>query len=370
MKKLMCIIFSLVMCLEIAAIGCNGTKQTNNKSYTNNKPIKEIKVGFLYTGSISDGGWTYTHDQGRIFLEKELNVKTVYKENVPESYESEETMKDMIAEGCNVIVGTSSGYMDYMERTAKNNPNVIFLNCSGNKTAPNMSSFSGRIEQPRYLSGIVAGMKTKTNKIGYVAAYEVPEVIRGIDAFTLGVRSINPNAVVKVKWTHTWYNLKKEKEAADDLLNEGVDVIAQHQYTVGPQLAAEEKGAFSIGYDSDMRSKAPKAYMTAPLWDWGPYYVRTVKLIMEGTWKPESYWTGMESGIVKLADLTDNVPAGAKEAVEKAKENILSGKSNVFGGPIKDQSGKIRIQEGQEMTDSEQLKCDWFVQGVEGKINK
>lgn len=370
MKKTICAMLSLIMFLGIAVTACGRTEQTSSSSNSRNRRNKEVKVGFLYIGPINDGGWTYSHDQGRLFMEKELGVKTIYKENVPVTHDSEKVMNDMIAQGCNVIVGTSLGYMDYMEEVSKNNLNVIFLNCAGYKTAANMSNFSGRMEQPGYLSGIVAGMKTKTNKIGYVASYEIPEVIRGIDAFTLGVRSVKPDAVVKVKWTHTWYDLSKEKEAAKSLLDQGADVIAQHQYTSGVQQAAVEKGAFSIGYGSDMKDKAPKSYMTAPIWDWGPYYVRTIKLIMDGTWKSESYWAGMESGIVKLADLTENAPKGAKEAVEKAKQDILSGKLSIFAGPIKDQNGKIRVSEGQEMSDSELIKCNWFVQGVEGETSK
>jgi basic membrane protein A len=232
----------------------------------------------------------------------------------------------------------------------------------------NMGNYFGRMYEARYLSGIVAGLKTKTNQIGYVAAFNIPEVVRGINAFTLGVRSVNPKAVVSVKWTNTWYDPAKEKEAAKALLAEGADVIAQHQDTAGPQQAAEEAGKWSIGYNTDMKDKAPKAYMTAPVWNWGPYYVAQVKAIMDGTWKPTSYWEGMKDGIVDLAPLTDNAPKGAKEAVEKAKADILSGKLHVFAGPIKDQSGAVKVPAGKTMTDQEMLSFDWFVEGVKGKV--
>ena len=209
-----------------------------------------------------------------------------------------------------------------------------------------MLNYFGRIEEPRYLSGIVAGLKTQTNKIGYVAAYEIPECVRGINAFTLGVLSVNKDAVVKAIWTNTWYDPAKEKEAAKALLDQGADVIAQHQDTAGPQVAAQEKGVFSIGYNTDMKDAAPKAYMTAPIWNWGTYYVSQVKAIKEGTWKAENYWGGMKEGVVELAPLTANAPEGAKDAVEKAKADILSGKNKIFAGPLKDQTGAVKVPEG------------------------
>ena len=347
-------------------IGCGDKKATSQKASADKK---EIKVGFLYVGPIGDGGWTYSHNEGRLYLEKELKVPTIYKESVKEdTAEVQKVTEDMINQGCNVIVGTSFGFMDGLEKEAKKHPEVKFLHCSGYKTSENMSTYFGRIYQARYLSGIVAGMKTKTNKIGYVAAFSIPEVVRGINAFTLGVQSVNPNAKVMVKWTNTWYDPAKEKEAGKALLAEGVDVITQHQDTAGPQQAAEEKGAFSIGYNTDMKDKAPKAYMTAPIWNWGPYYVDQVKAIQQGTWKSESYWKGLETGIVDLAELTPNAPAGAKEAVEKAKKDIISGKNKIFVGPIKDQKGNIKVEDGKVMTDEELLKFDWFVQGVVGEI--
>ena len=224
--------------------------------------------------------------------------------------------------------------------------------------------------QARYLSGIVAGMKTKTNELGYVAAFPIPEVVRGINAYTLGVRSVNPEAVVKVNWTLTWYDPAKEKEAAKALIADGVDVIAQHQDTAGPQQAAEEAGIFSVGYNTDMSATAPKANMTSPAWNWGPYYVSQIKAIKEGTWKSESYWGGLEDGIVDISDLTVNAPEGAKEKVEASKKDIISGKNKIFQGPIKDQSGKVKIEEGKVMTDKEMLEFDWFVEGVDGKREK
>jgi len=220
------------------------------------------------------------------------------------------------------------------------------------------------------ITGIVAGLKTKANKIGYVAAMQIPEVIRGIDAFTLGVRSVNPTAVVNVKWTNTWYDPQVEKDAATALLNEGNDVIAQHQDTTAAQIAAQDKSAFAIGYNSDSKNAAPKAYLTAPIWNWGVYYTDQVQKILDGTWKAENYLGGMKEGVVDLAPLTDLVAPGTKEQVEAAKAKILDGSLDVFAGPIKDQTGAIKIAEGATMSDKEQSECKWFVEGVNGEIEK
>ncbi|MBU5485377.1 BMP family ABC transporter substrate-binding protein [Clostridium sp. MSJ-11] len=365
MKKFKGISLLLIFTMVITLFSGCGSKTGQE----GNKDKNEIKVGFIYVGPTTDGGYTYTHDQGRLYLEKELNVPTMYKESVPEdTAKAEKVIEDMINQGANVIIGTSFGYMDAMEKQAKKHKDVKFLHCSGNKTAENMSNYFGRIYEARYLSGIVAGMKTKTNKIGYVAAFPLPEVVRGINAFTLGVQSVNPNAKVAVKWTNTWYDPAREKEGAKALLDEGADVITQHQNTAGPQQAAEEKGAFSIGYNTDMKDKAPNAYMTSAVFNWGPYYVSQVKAIQEGTWKSESYWKGLSDNVVGLAELTENAPEGAKEKVEKAKEDIISGKNKIFVGPLKDQSGKVRVEEGKVMTDEELLQFNWFVQGVEGQL--
>lgn len=378
-KKFFSAVLVAAMSLSLLFTGCGsqGTSDkkdaTDAKQTTQSAKIKkeDIKVGFIYVGPIGDGGYTYAHDQGRLYLEKTLGVKTIYKENVSDqNADSEQVMKDMIDQGCNLIVGTSFGYQDHMEKVAKDYPDVKFLHCSGTKSGPNFGNFFGRIEQPRYLSGIAAGMKTKSNKIGYVAAYEIPECVRGINAFTLGVRSVNPNAKVVVTWTHTWYDPAKEKDAAKALLDEGCDVIAQHQDTTGPQLAAQEKNAFAIGYNTDSRNAAPKAYITAPIWNWGPYYVKQVQAMIDGTWKAESYWGGMNDGIVDLAPLTANAPAGAQEKIDEKAKLMKEGKFDVFAGPIKDQSGAVKVQEGQTVDDKGQLTMDWFVEGVEGKIQK
>jgi len=354
-------LFSVLILSALVAFSSCGDKEKKTADG------KEVVMGFVYVGPIGDGGWTYAHEQGRKFVEQETGIRTIFKETVPEGAEVKDVIRSMIDQGATIIAATSFGYMDYVVEIAKEYPNVKFLHCSGYKMGPNLSTYFGRIEQPRYLSGIVAGMKTKTNKIGYVAAFEIPEVVRGINAFTLGAKSVNPKVEVHVRWTHTWYDPAKEKEAAKALLDEKCDVIAQHQDTAGPQQAAEERGVFSIGYNSDMAKMAPKAYMTAPVWNWGPYYVAEVKKVLAGTWKPADYWEGMNADIVRLAPITKNAPDGAEAKVNEIKKKILDGTFNVFSGPIKDQKGTVKVPAGSVLADKDQLSCDWFVEGVVGK---
>ncbi len=356
-KKFCSIALVIVMVISILATGC--AKKEND----------DVRVGFIYVGPAGDKGWSYAHDQGRLFLEEELGVTTIYKENVPEEDAAvEQAIRNMIDQGCSIIFTTSFGFMNATQKMAVEFPDVKFLHCSGFLTEENMSNYFGRMYQPRYLSGIVAGMKSESNKIGYVAAFDIPEVVRGINAFTLGVRSVNPNAEVIVRWTSTWYDPVKEKDAALSLLDEGCDVIAQHQDTPGPQIAAQERGKFAIGYHTDSRESAPNAFLVAPVWNFGPYYADQVKKVIDGTWTSESYWGGMNEGIVALSAMYDLVPAEAKAKVEEMSKKITDGTFDVFTGPIYDQNGNLKIAEGVKMTDEQMLSFDWFVQGVVGKI--
>jgi basic membrane protein A len=222
--------------------------------------------------------------------------------------------------------------------------------------------------QPRYLAGIVAGSMTKNGNIGYVAAFPIPEVIRGINAFTLGARSVNPDVKVHVVWTNTWYDPVKEREAAVALLDAGADIITQHQDTTEPQKAAQERGMLSIGYDSDMRAFVGDTVLTGPVWNWGVYYVKTVQDAINGTWKTHQYWGGMADGVVQLADFSPKVPQDVRDEVNAAKEKILSGEWDVFCGPIVDQDGNTVVAEGECMSDGDMLGMNFFVDGVVGTI--
>ena len=326
---------------------------------------EEMNVGFVYVSPIGDAGWSYAHDQGRLEVEKLDGVKTSYVEAVAEGPDSERVMLNMARKGYDVIFATSFGYMDPMLKVAKQFPDATFMHCSGFKMADNMGNYFGRMYQARYLSGMVAGAMTKSNIIGYVAAFPIPEVIRGINAFSLGAQSMNPEVTVRVVWTKTWYDPATEKEAAKSLLDVGADVIAQHQDSPGPQEAAQEKGVYSIGYNSDMSAFAPKAHLTAPVWNWGPFYVNTVKQVKDGTWKAAATWPGLADGIVDLAPMSDMVPQDVQDKV-MAKKEAIKGGEKVFVGPIKDQEGAEKVAAGMAMTDEEMLGMTWFVQGVIG----
>lgn len=329
----------------------------------------KLKVGFIYVGPVGDAGWTYSHDLGRKYLEKNVKgIETMYLESVPEGAEAETAIENFIATGCKVIFATSYGYMDPVQDIAKRYPKIIFEHCSGYKRAKNVGTYFGRMYEPRFLSGIVAGMMTKSNKIGYVAAHPIPEVIRGINAFTLGVRTANPKATVNVVWTNTWYDPATEKEAALSLLESGCDIIAQHQDSPAAQQAAEEKGAYSIGYNSDMSKFAPKAHLTSPVWNWGIVYKYIMNKVLNNTWKSEDIWWGLNKKAVGLAPFGPMVPDSVKVKVLLYQKKIENGEFFVFSGPIKGQNGDIVVKKGEKLSDADMLSMNFFVEGVKGSI--
>ena len=332
-----------------------------------------IKVGFVYVSSVGDLGWSYAHDQGRLALEEALpNVETGYQENVPENpADAERVIRQFAQDGYDVVFTTSFGYMDPTINVAADFPDTTFIHISGFKTAENVGTGFGKIEEPRFVSGQVAGAMTETNQIGYVAAFPIPEVIRGINAFTLGVREVNPDATVRVVWTNTWFNPQQERAAAEALLDSGADVIAQHQDTPGPQQAAEERGAYGVGYNADMSPLAPDAVLTSAIWNWGPYYIDIVESVMNGTWESEQFWGGWQDGVVDMAPVAEFVPEEIRTSIEEEVARFKSGEETIytiFTGPIADQTGEVRVPEGQAMTDEELLGMNWFVEGVEGEI--
>lgn len=327
---------------------------------------KDLKVGFVYVSPIGDAGYSYAHDLGRQSVAKMDGVKTFYVESVPEGADATRVVNNMARKGYDVIFGTSFGYMDPMLKVAKKFPNTTFMHCSGYKTAPNMSAYFGRMYQARYLAGLVAGSMTKSNIIGYAGAFPIPEVKRGINAFTLGVRAVNPKAKVHVVWTKTWYDPATEKEAAKSLIDIGADVIAQHQDSPGPQEAAQEAGVYSIGYNSDMSAFAPKAHLTSAIWNWSAFYPVVIEKVKKGEWKADNYWWGLSEGVVDLAPFGDMVPKKVQDMVNARKAEIKNGTFKVFAGPIKDQSGKVRIKKGEVASDKMLTGMDWFVEGVEG----
>ncbi len=330
-------------------------------------PAKKVKAAFVYVAPIGDLGWTWAHDQGRLMVEKELGIETAYIENVPEGPDAERVIRDFAQKGYDVIFTTSFGFMDPTITVAKEFPNTWFVHISGYKTAPNVSTVFGGIEEARYLSGLVAGSMTKSNIVGYVAAFPIPEVVRGINAFAQGVREVNPNAEVRVVWTNTWFDPVKEKEAAEALLDQGADIIAQHQDTTEPQKAAQDRGALSIGYDSDMAQFVGDTVLTSPVWNWGPKYVDIVRRVMAGTYKSESYYGHLRDGIFDLAPLSPRVPADVRALVEKRRQELIDGKFNIFCGPFKSADGVEVLPAGKCMTLEEKLSMDFFIEGVRGE---
>lgn len=364
MKKfLACSLIAMLACGALLA-GCGGDKKDEAAA-------GKTKAAFVYVSSAKDGGYSMAHELGRQYVVKNMpDVETSFMESVPEGADSERVINQLAAQGNKIIFTTSFGYMDPTINVAKKFPDITFLHCSGFKTAPNVGTYFGRMYEARYVTGIVAGKQTKTNTIGFVAAFPIPEVIRAINAFTLGVQSVNPDAKVKVLWTNTWYNPSTEKQAALTLIDAGADVIAQHQNTPGPQQAAEERGVYGIGYNVDMSANAPKASLTSAIWNWGPYYEKTIKEVQAGTWKSSAYWGGMKDKVVDIAPYGPAVTDETKKLADAAKQNIIDGKLVVFAGPLYDQTGAERVPAGQALTDKDLLSIDWFVKGVDGQINK
>jgi basic membrane protein A len=359
MKKLkvLVVILMLVMLVSIFV----GVGQAEEK----------IKVAFIYVGPHNDGGWSQAHDEGRIYLEEKLPyVETAYSETVPEGAPCEKVIRDYCNQGYKVIFTTSFGFMDPTFNAAKDYPDVIFEHCSGYKTLDNLGNYFGRMEQPDYLSGLVAGMMTKSNYIGFVAPFSIPEVVREIDSFTIGAREVNPKAEVHVIWLNSWLDPVQEANAAQTFIANGADIIASGMDTPASLQVAEKAGKYGIGYDKDMAAAAPKACLTSRIWHWGLYYTQVLEAVRAGTWKSGSYWGGMETGLVELAPYGPMVPQNVRDYVNKRKQEIIEGKFEWSSGPLKDQNGNLAVKEGEKISDAEQLSLQWFVEGVIGTIPK
>lgn len=342
---------------------------TTSEAATTEPAAEKPTVAFVYIGPPGDGGYTYQHDQGRLYMEKELGIKADFVENVPESADAERIITEL-AQSHDIVFTTSFGYMDFTLSVAGKFPNVKFLHASGYKTAENMGTYFGKNYQASYLSGIAAGKMTKNNHLGYVGAFPISEVIYNLNAFTLGAQSVNPDIKVDVVWTNTWYDPATERQAAISLLDKGADVLLAYQDSPATLQAAKERGAFAGGNDSDMSKYAPDNYLTNPVWNWGPYYVKAVQSVMDGTWKSGQYSGDMADGMVELAPFGNKVPDDVKQLVEAAKAKIISGELDVFTGPISDNKGNVVVQEGQKLTLEEVLSMEWLAKGVIGTISK
>ena len=362
---------------EAQAEGTEGAEAEESKAAEGVMPAiakEDLKIGVVHISDPAEGsGYTYTHDLGIQGMQKTLGLddsQIIRKNNISDTDATaiETAIRDCIEEGCNVIFATSWGYMDTCEALAEEYPEVIFSHGTGYKSnGVNFNNYFGRIYQARYLTGIAAGMKTETNKIGYVAAMgkQNSEVTGGCNAFAMGVASVNPDAQVYVKVTNSWFDPEGEKQAADALIAEGCDVIGQHCDTPNPQLAAEAAGVFGVGYNSDMSKDAPKAVLTSTMWDWSVYYTQAVQSIIDGAWTGENYFGGMKEGLVTIAPLSDLCAEGTAEKIEEAKEKMASGEWDVFDGVIECNDGTTVGEEGKSMPDSDITgNMNWYYKNV------
>ncbi len=343
--------------------------ESGDGSTSESKPFlspEDLTVGFIYVGPINDGGYSESHDRARKKLEEDLGVNTIYEEIVADKSSFKKALESMVGEGASIIFSTSLAYEDYLEDFASKYPEVRFFQCGGSKSGANVSSYFAKVYQARYLSGIVAGLKTKSGKVGYVASFAVPEVIRGINAFTLGVKSVNKDAVVEVAWTESWYDLEKESKATESLINAGVDVITAHQDTSETFLVAEINRVDYIGYNIAATSDEAKSSLTSVYWNWDVYYKRVLSKILDGDFETESWWGDISTAVFDIADVKEGEAASIQASVDAIKELMINKKFKVFKGPILNNQGEVVVSEGDELTEVELLNMDWFVDGVTG----
>jgi basic membrane protein A len=390
-KKLASLIMVAVMVLSFAACstkedsakdeGAAATADTTQETDAENTARaaiakEDLKVGVIHIGDPADGaGYTFAHDQGIVAMQANLGLtdaQIIRKNNVNDADAVAITtaIEECIEEGCNIIFGTSWGYMDTMEQLAAEYTDVIFSHGSGYKNnGTNMNNYFGRIYQARYLSGIAAGLRSESNMIGYVAAMGIDnsEVTGGINAFAMGVESVNPDAKVYVKVTNTWFDPTLEGQAAEALLDMGCDVIGQHADTTAPQMAAQNRGVWGVGYNSDMTKDAPQGHLTAPIWNWGVYYTKAAQAMIDGTWTNENYFGGMDDGLVDISPLSANCAEGTQEAIDAARQQILDG-YKIFEGELFDNQGNQVCAEGEFISDADITGAmNWYYKTVEVK---
>ncbi|WP_036664948.1 BMP family ABC transporter substrate-binding protein [Paludibacterium yongneupense] len=331
-----------------------------------------LKAAFVYIGPTGDHGWTYSHDQGRKALEARYGsaVQTTFVENVPETADSERVFRDLAQKGYKVIYGTSFGYMNQMEKVARAFPKTVFMHATGYKTAPNLGVYDVRTYEGAYLLGVLAGKMSKSGKLGVVGSIPIPEVIRNINAFTLGARSVNPSTQTRVVWVNSWFDPGKEREAALSLLSQGADVLMQNTDSPAVVQAAKEKGALAFGWDSDMSKFGGDAQLAASELNWAPIYTSAVAEIKAGTWKPAHIWWGVKQGALDIGHFSPLVPADVKALVLARRDGLRSGKLHPFAGPVKDQGGKVFVAAGKVYSDADLSKMNFYVQGVASDIPK
>lgn len=328
------------------------------------------QFGFVFVSPIGDAGWTFQHDTARRALEAEFgdSIRTSFVENVREGADAERVIREFAAGGAKAVFATSFGYMNYVERVAEQFPDVAFLHATGYKSGANFSNYNARFYEGRYLTGVIAGHMTQSNTLGYVAAFPIPEVLQGINAFTMGARSVNPDIEVRVIWVNSWYDPGREREAAMTLISQGADVVTHHTDSTAIVQAAEERGVFAVGYHSDMSKYGPTAHLTATTHHWGEFYIDTVRQVLAGEWTPVNVWGGHAEGMIKLAPLNDAIPEDVKAKIAELEAALTDGSFHPFTGPVIDQDGNERLAAGEVMDDATLGSMDYFVQGVASRL--
>src|SRR5581483_6296847 len=325
-------------------------------------------AAWIYVGPHNDGGWSQAHDEGRLYVQKQLGskVQTTFKENVPEGPQTCQVIDSLVRDGNKIIFSTTFGLQPCMVSEAKKYPDVKFEQATGTAQSKNLAEYFGAGEEPIYLSGMAAGAATKKGVIGLVVAFPIPEVIRHANAFALGAQAMHPGVKVKLVWTHSWYAPDKEKQAAQSLASSGADVLGQNVDSPATGQFAETKGIPWVGYDSNAQKFAPKSWLTAAIYNWGVYYLPRVKAAMDGTWKTGFYYGNLKSGFVGLAPFGPGVSAKTKAAIAAKAAAIKSGKFEPLTGPLYDQSGKLRVPKGHVMTVQERYAMDFLIKGIIG----
>jgi simple sugar transport system substrate-binding protein len=356
--------------LSVALVGC-GKKEAPPAPAAAAPKAEPLKAAWVYVGPVGEAGWTFAHDLGRKAVEAEYGdkLKTTFVEKVPEGPDAERVIRDLAQQGNKIIFATSFGYMEPMLKVAKDFPDVKFEHATGYKMADNMRVYDARFYQDTYLAGMIAGKMTKTNTLGFVGSFPIPEVLRNINAFTLGAQSVNPKIKTKVVWVSTWFDPPKESEAAQTLINGGADVLLQNTDSTAVLQTADKAGKYAFGWDSDMSAFGGKAHLGSAIVDWSNYYKKSIKEVMDGTWKGNTVtrW-GVAEGQNDLVKIPEVVPADVKAKVDELKAGMKAGTFEVFTGPILDNTGKERLAKGTAADDEWRGKIDFYVKGVEGKI--
>ena len=332
-------------------------------------PKDKAKVGFIYVGPTGDHGWTYRHDIGRQQVEEAYGdrVETTFVESVPEGADAERVLTQMALQGADIIFATSFGYMDPVINVAKKFPNVKFEHATGYKQSENAANYGLKLYQARHVQGIIAGMMTKTNTICYIASFPIPEVMREINTFYLGAKKKNPDVELKITWVYTWYDPGKEKDAAVAMIQQGCDIVAQHTDSPAPLQAAEEAGVLGFGQASDQMKFAPNAQLTATIDNWGPYYIKKVGQVLDGTWETGDYFGHMNEDAVQMAPFA-NMPADVQAEAQRVKDAISAGELFGFTGPINKQDGTVFLKDGEVATRMQLDTMDFYVEGITSQV--